>query len=138
MAILFREYINIFMKQGPHKRLSKKLKALQDPTRLKILMLLSKRPLCVCVITAAMQLAQPTISRHLSLLEGAGFIEKTKKGRMVIYELAPEDEVTQELLALVIKEASRDPEVKALLESVDAIEEAIWTNIVTRGQPDRN
>lgn len=110
------------------KQLSMKLKAVQDPTRLKILMLLSRRPLCVCVITAVMRLAQPTISRHLSLLEGAGFIEKTKKGRMVIYQLHPVDDLAQALLALATDEISDDPEIKALLGRVDQVEGAIRRN----------
>ncbi len=103
----------------PHIILSKKLKALQDPTRLKILSLLSKRPLCVCVITEALRLAQPTISRHLALLENAGFIQKERQGRMIIYAISPEDELAQRLLDVTLKETAKDPECAALLNHVE-------------------
>ena len=103
----------------PHIILSKKLKALQDPTRLKILSLLSKRPLCVCVITEALRLAQPTISRHLSLLENAGFIQKERQGRMIVYAISPEDELAQRLLDVTLKETAKDPECAALSNHVE-------------------
>ncbi len=103
----------------PHIILSKKLKALQDPTRLKILSLLSKRPLCVCVITEALRLAQPTISRHLALLENAGFIQKERQGRMIIYAISPEDELAQRLLDVTLEETAKDPECAALLNYVE-------------------
>ncbi len=103
----------------PHIILSKKLKALQDPTRLKILSLLSKRPLCVCVITEALRLAQPTISRHLALLENAGFIQKERQGRMIIYAISPEDELAQRLLDVTLKETAKDPECAALSNHVE-------------------
>ena len=103
----------------PHIILSKKLKALQDPTRLKILSLLSKRPLCVCVITEALRLAQPTISRHLALLENAGFIQKERQGRMIIYAISPEDELAQRLLDVTLEETAKDPECAALSNHVE-------------------
>ena len=103
----------------PHIILSKKLKALQDPTRLKILSLLSKRPLCVCVITEALRLAQPTISRHLALLENAGFIQKERQGRMIIYAISPEDELARRLLDVTLEETAKDPECAALLNYVE-------------------
>ncbi len=103
----------------PHIILSKKLKALQDPTRLKILSLLSKRPLCVCVITEALRLAQPTISRHLALLENAGFIQKERQGRMIIYAISPEDELARRLLDVTLEETAKDPECAALLNHVE-------------------
>lgn len=103
----------------PHIQLSKRLKALQDPTRLKILSLLSKRPLCVCVITDALRLSQPTISRHLGLLEDAGFVRKERQGRMIIYSVSPEDELARRLLEITLQETARDQECIALLNDVD-------------------
>lgn len=64
------------------------MKALSDPGRVKIIKMLSEKELCVCEITAALQLAQPTISKHLKILEDAGLVEFSKDGSWVNYRLA--------------------------------------------------
>jgi ArsR family transcriptional regulator, arsenate/arsenite/antimonite-responsive transcriptional repressor len=58
------------------------LKALADPTRLRMLDLLAQRdaPLCVCEITDRFPQNQPTISHHLRILRQAGLIAGEKRG----------------------------------------------------------
>jgi ArsR family transcriptional regulator, arsenate/arsenite/antimonite-responsive transcriptional repressor len=60
-----------------------------DANRIKLLLLFSKsqREMCVCELEAALKLPQPTISHHLSLLEQADLLQRTKKGRWVFYSL---------------------------------------------------
>jgi ArsR family transcriptional regulator len=62
--------------------LADQLKALGDPTRLRMLDLLVQQPapLCVCDITSQFEQNQPTISHHLRLLREAGLIETEKRG----------------------------------------------------------
>jgi ArsR family transcriptional regulator, arsenate/arsenite/antimonite-responsive transcriptional repressor len=62
--------------------LAERLRALADPTRLRMLDLLveQSRPLCVCDITAQFHQHQPTISHHLRLLRQAGLIAGEKRG----------------------------------------------------------
>ncbi len=62
--------------------LAERLKALADPTRLRMLDLLARRdaPLCVCEITERFPLHQPTISHHLRILRQAGMISGEKRG----------------------------------------------------------
>jgi DNA-binding transcriptional ArsR family regulator len=60
-------------------------KALGDPSRLRILLALRRRELCVCQITELLRLAPSTVSRHLSLLQAAGLIESRKDERWVYY-----------------------------------------------------
>jgi ArsR family transcriptional regulator, arsenate/arsenite/antimonite-responsive transcriptional repressor len=62
--------------------LAERLRALADPTRLRMLDLLveQSRPLCVCDITAQFDQHQPTISHHLRLLRQAGLIAGEKRG----------------------------------------------------------
>jgi len=43
----------------------KVMKALSDPNRVKMLKMLQHRPMCVCEIQAALEIAQPTVSKHL-------------------------------------------------------------------------
>jgi ArsR family transcriptional regulator, arsenate/arsenite/antimonite-responsive transcriptional repressor len=64
-----------------------RLKALGDPTRLRMLDLLVQQPepLCVCDITPRFPQNQPTISHHLRLLREAGLIETEKRGTWSYY-----------------------------------------------------
>lgn len=63
-------------------------RALSDENRARILMALRGRRLCVCQITAFLDLAPSTTSKHLSLLRQARLIEGRKEGRWVYYYLA--------------------------------------------------
>lgn len=67
--------------------LSQIFKALADPTRLKIIYVLSKRPLCVCDIANLLDMTQSAISHHLRLLRNLKLVKFRKEGKMVIYSL---------------------------------------------------
>lgn len=64
------------------------LKALANETRLTMLKLLSKREMCVCELTVALNLTQPTASHHLNILENMGLITDRKEGKWVFYTVA--------------------------------------------------
>jgi DNA-binding transcriptional ArsR family regulator len=50
------------------------MKALSEPNRVKILKILQCRDLCGCEIQAILDIAQPTVSSHLKVLEDAGLV----------------------------------------------------------------
>ena len=65
-------------------------KCLADETRARIALLVTlEQELCVCELTAALQEAQPKISRHLALLRGCGLLEDRRNGQWVYYRLHP-------------------------------------------------
>jgi len=67
------------------------LKALSDPTRLKIVQLLNqKQALCVCDIISELDQPQPTISRHLNQLKQIGILESERKGTWIWYSISTE------------------------------------------------
>jgi len=66
-------------------------KALSDETRLRIIKLLEEGELCVCDITAALDLVQPKVSFHLSTLKEAGIIKDRKQGKWIHYSLNEKD-----------------------------------------------
>jgi ArsR family transcriptional regulator len=68
--------------------MSRLFKALGDPTRLRIVALLSHGELCVCHIEEALKLSQPNASRQLSVLRAAGVVEPRREGTWVYYGLA--------------------------------------------------
>jgi ArsR family transcriptional regulator, arsenate/arsenite/antimonite-responsive transcriptional repressor len=67
--------------------LADRLRALADPTRLRMLDLLVQQsaPLCVCEMTSLFTQQQPTISHHLRLLREAGLINMEKRGTWSYY-----------------------------------------------------
>lgn len=70
------------------KKFVKVMKALSDPTRVKIVKMLQRKPMCVCEIQEAMGIAQSTASKHLKILEEAGLVSYKKDGLWVNYSLA--------------------------------------------------
>ena len=70
--------------------LARRFKALADPARVGIVILLSASDeVCVCTLTDALGLAQPTVSHHLRLLREAGLVDVEKRGTWGYYRLAP-------------------------------------------------
>ncbi|MBF0476418.1 MAG: winged helix-turn-helix transcriptional regulator, partial [Deltaproteobacteria bacterium] len=65
----------------------KVMKALSDPNRIKIIKMLQHRMMCVCEIQAALRIAQPSVSKHLKILEDAGLVASSKDGLWVNYHL---------------------------------------------------
>lgn len=63
------------------------LKALADPTRLKILSLLRTRDCCVCELVPIFNISQPAISKHVSRLKTAELVHETRKGQWVFYSI---------------------------------------------------
>jgi len=76
------------------------LKAMAHPARLRMLAMLATGELCVCQITAVLELAASTVSGHLADLRAAGLVVEQRQGKWVRYRL------------------NEDPEVLALITSV--------------------
>ncbi|WP_067568691.1 ArsR/SmtB family transcription factor [Nocardia acidivorans] len=67
-------------------------KALGDPVRLRLLSLIAAGggdDVCVCELTPAFDLSQPTISHHLKVLREAGLLTSERRGTWVYYRVIP-------------------------------------------------
>ncbi|NIO07740.1 MAG: metalloregulator ArsR/SmtB family transcription factor [Deltaproteobacteria bacterium] len=69
------------------KTFSRYFKAFGDPTRRRILHLLSSKEMTVNEIVKAVGLSQPTVSRHLAILRDAGITTDRRDGQKVYYSL---------------------------------------------------
>ena len=69
------------------KTFIKVMKSLSDANRVKLLKMLQHKSMCVCEMQAALQVSQPTVSKHLKLLEDAGLVGFRKDGLWVNYHL---------------------------------------------------
>jgi ArsR family transcriptional regulator len=69
------------------KDIVKIFKALADPTRLRITLLLERRELCVCELMFVLEMEQSRVSHHMRVLRDAGIAEDVRKGRWIIYRI---------------------------------------------------
>jgi ArsR family transcriptional regulator len=73
------------------EQLAARFKALADPTRVAIVNRLAQaEETCVCDLTAAFDLSQPTISHHLKVLRDAGLVESSRRGTWAYYRVVPD------------------------------------------------
>jgi ArsR family transcriptional regulator, arsenate/arsenite/antimonite-responsive transcriptional repressor len=83
-------------------------KALSDETRLRIVKLLEQGELCVCDIFSALDMVQPKVSFHLSVLKEAGLITDRKEGRWVHYRIDDSDLLRRFLILSAFEKISED------------------------------
>ena len=69
------------------KEFTKVMKAMRAPNRVKIVKMLQYGELCVCEIQMALGTSQSAVSKHLRILEEAGFLDSRKEGLWVYYRL---------------------------------------------------
>ena len=69
------------------KEIIKAFKALSDPTRLRIFLLLMERELCVCELTFVLNMSQSRVSHQLRLLTDADLVEDRREGRWINYTI---------------------------------------------------
>ena len=72
------------------KKTVKILKALSDPTRLRIIMLLLERNLCVCELLFILDMEQSRISHQLRILRDAELVEDIRDGKWIVYTIPGE------------------------------------------------
>ena len=97
-------------------------KALSNETRLRILILLSRRELCVCEIEEALELSQSRISRHLTVLRNSGLVLDRREGTWIYYRLAlPRDDLERTLQKCVGTCFNELPKVRKDMEKLAAI-----------------
>ena len=98
----------------------KVMKALSDPNRVKIIKLLQQKMMCVCELRGALRIAQPTVSKHLKILEDAGLVDFQKDGLWVNYFLADgqSSPYAASLLGNLKHWLEDDPEITELVKKV--------------------
>ncbi len=99
------------------------MKALSDPNRVAIVKMLQHKEMCVCEIQAALLIAQPTVSKHLKVLQDAGLVVSRKDGIWVNYDLS--DGSNSPYVASVLGNLKHwlddDPRITALLKRLPTI-----------------
>lgn len=82
-----------FLSSDEADELASVLKALADPTRLRLVSLIAaseRGEACACDLPTILDRSQPTISHHLSQLVKAGFLEREQRGKWAWFRIRPE------------------------------------------------
>jgi ArsR family transcriptional regulator, arsenate/arsenite/antimonite-responsive transcriptional repressor len=89
--------------------LARLLKALADPTRLRLVSMVAAHEggeACVCDLTEPLGLTQPTVSHHLKILVDAGIFTRDKRGVWAFYRLVP---AALDALSAILSTSARRP-----------------------------
>ena len=102
------------------KTFTRVMKALAEPSRVKIVKMLQVRTMCVCEIQQALELSQPAVSKHLKVLETAGMVASEKDGLWVNYSLADgsDSPYAASLLGHLRHWLDEDPQIARLVRGV--------------------
>jgi ArsR family transcriptional regulator len=105
------------------KEFIKVMKALSDPNRVKILKMLQHKLMCVCEMQEALHLSQPSVSKHLKILEEAGLVDFKKDGLWVNYSLTDgsESPYVSSLMGNLRHWLDQDPEVEEIMKRLPSI-----------------
>ena len=105
-------------------KITRTLKLLSDPTRLRIMLLLSKKELCVCQIMGVLEISQCLISKNLHLLSAAGFLEERKEGKLVFYSLSKDiSDIHSRMISLMTEALKGDTIIARDIQSLKECEE---------------
>ncbi len=80
------------MGQEAAEELAAVLKALAEPTRLRLVSIIASHSdgeACICDLTDPVGLSQPTVSHHMKVLVDAGLLTRDQRGKWAYYRLTP-------------------------------------------------
>jgi ubiquinone/menaquinone biosynthesis C-methylase UbiE/DNA-binding transcriptional ArsR family regulator len=100
------------------------LKAAAEPTRLRLLMLISEAELTVTDLTAILRQSQPRLSRHLRLLSEAGLVERHREGSWAFFRLGETGGTADIARALIGRLDADDPVIARDRERLSAVRAA--------------
>ncbi len=92
-------------------------KALGEPNRLAIVLMLKERKMCVCEIVTVLPVSFSTISSHLKILLNAGIVEKERDGKWIVYSLTC-DKLIQDIVETVSESLKSEKGFGELMETI--------------------
>jgi ArsR family transcriptional regulator, arsenate/arsenite/antimonite-responsive transcriptional repressor len=98
-------------------------KALADENRVRMLLAVHRKELCLCQLIELVGLAPSTVSKHMSILRQARLVEGRKEGRWMYYQIAGPNasKAVRDAIAWVRRSLARDPRIAEDIERLDRI-----------------
>ncbi len=97
-------------------------KTLSDDTRLRIIVLLYHREMCVCQICGVTDISQPNVSKHLAKLRDMGFVRDERQGQFIYYYLSLEEPIFREIIKEIVDNIEDYPILKSDIGKLNNID----------------
>jgi ArsR family transcriptional regulator len=97
-------------------------KILSDETRLRILMLLNQKKLCVCELCGIMQEPQPKISKHLGKLRDMGIVKDVRQEQFMFYYICCKDQLFKSILKNITENIKNYPVLSGVITRAEDAE----------------
>jgi ArsR family transcriptional regulator len=115
-------YTELVAKEENNPSLDLLFRALADPTRLRLLNLISDREICVCYFVEILRISQPKVSRHLAYLRRAQIVASRREGKWMHYRLiAPKDEAAASILRATLSHLKKKPEMRRDISRLSSV-----------------
>ena len=98
-------------------------KMLSDETRVRILVLLYHKKLCVCEICGVMEETQPKVSKHLAKLRDMGFVKDERKEQFIYYYLNFDNKLFEGVIKDIVENIEEYETLKKDVQKVATAEE---------------
>ena len=106
-------------------KLTNLFKIMSDETRLRILVLLYHKKLCVCQMQGVLEESQPKISKHLAKLRDMGFVKDERREQFIYYYLDDKNTLLREILEKIIMNIEEFETIQNDLKELEKAEEYI-------------
>lgn len=97
-------------------------KVLSDETRVRLLVMLYHKKLCVCELCGVLGESQPKISKHLAKLRDMGFVKDVRQEQFIFYYLNTENEMLNAILKEIVDKLERYPILSKDLQQLEGVE----------------
>lgn len=119
--------------------IQKVFKAIGEPTRIKIMKLIYTQPMCVCEISAALEMLQPRISQHMRILKEADLVTEQREGYFTYYSLDKQRlaqvlQSFQQFIQLPLEESIGFEEISTRLADLEKNEQVKLTKACGKGE----
>lgn len=98
-----------------------------DETRLRLMILLSQNELCVCQLCGILDLSQPKVSKHLTILRDANYVTTRKEGKFIYYSLHIQNNNIMDIIHNIISNIEDYPILKEDIHRL-AIKDTYFSN----------
>lgn len=106
-------------------KLTNTFKVLSDETRIRILVLLYHKKLCVCEICGVLEESQPKISKHLGKLRDMGFVKDERQEQFIFYYLSDDNPSLKSILKDIVSNIQEYPIMINDLKQLESAEKFI-------------
>ncbi|HYE11616.1 MAG TPA: metalloregulator ArsR/SmtB family transcription factor [Patescibacteria group bacterium] len=107
------------------EKLLNTFKVLSDETRVRLLVMLYHKKLCVCELCGVLGESQPKVSKHLAKLRDMGFVKDERQEQFIFYYLNMNNKILNTILKEIVDNLEEYPTLSKDLQQLEDVEKFI-------------